>query len=163
MIVVESLWKKSKFLLFNPNYSGKKNWSCVKFLLRTPPLHCQNGLFCFCKQINMTMVTVKGCRSKINFWKFEFIPTKMIPIWIYYSSSAGWKFSRSQFWWLLHNVFTKYTLNSTLSENSASCLSRQGIKTADIVIYKEPLKEEEQEYYQKWLILSSPTNVHCSS
>ena len=42
-----------------------------------------------------------------------------------------------------------YTLNSTLSENSASRLSKREKKTADIVLYKEPLKEEEQEYYQK--------------
>ena len=42
-----------------------------------------------------------------------------------------------------------YTLNSTLSENSASRLSKREKKTADIVLYKEPLKEEEQEYYLK--------------
>ena len=42
-----------------------------------------------------------------------------------------------------------FTLNSTLSENSASRLNKRGIKTADIVLYKEPLNEEEQEYYQK--------------
>ena len=40
----------------------------------------KTALSVYCKQINMTMVTVKGCRSKINFKKFEFIPTKMIPI-----------------------------------------------------------------------------------
>ena len=43
-----------------------------------------------------------------------------------------------------------YTLNSTLSERKLSKrLSKRGIKTADIVSYKEHLKEEEQEYYQK--------------
>ena len=43
-----------------------------------------------------------------------------------------------------------YTLNSILSERKLSMrLSKRGVKTVDIVLYKEPFKEEEQEYYQK--------------